>query len=115
MMNIIINNHLFNVLVATTPYQLEKGLMFKDYLPPKSGMLFIFQTSNYYSMWMKNTYIPLDIIFINEEFIIVDLYSCAKPFDLTHISSKKMCKYVLELNCGDISLYEIKIGQKVIF
>jgi uncharacterized protein len=109
-----INNHYFTIYIANTPDQIQKGLMFRTYLPSKTGMLFIFPTVDYYSMWMKNTYIPLDILFIDETFTIVDIYTCAQPLDLTYITSKKKCKYAIELNCGEVFLYKIKVGQNLL-
>ena len=108
-----INNIPFLLKISSSPSELTKGLMYVKHLPELSGMFFVFPSNDYHSIWMKNTYIPLDILFINEDNTIVHTHRCAKPFDLTHITTPKKCRYIIELNCGTLDKYNIKIGDKI--
>jgi uncharacterized membrane protein (UPF0127 family) len=110
---VFINNIPFLLQFASTDKELEKGLMYVKHLPELSGMLFIFPSVDNHSIWMKNTYIPLDILFINDDYTIVHTYQCAKPFDLTGISTPVKCKYIIEINCGIINKFNIKKGDKI--
>ena len=78
------------------------------------GMLFIWKREDYRSFWMKNTSIPLDIIFLNKKYKIVDISYNAKPFSLKPIFSKKKAKYVLELNKGVFDSYKFDLKDKII-
>ncbi len=93
-----------------------KGLMFRENLGENSGMLFIFEDESTQSFWMKNTLIPLDIIFINEGFEIVDIKNAvpctADPCRI--YSSEKPAKFVLEVNSGFAAKNGISIGDKTI-
>jgi uncharacterized membrane protein (UPF0127 family) len=110
---VFINNIPFLLKIVSSQQELKNGLMFTDYIPELSGMLFVFPGSDFYSIWMKNTYIPLDILFINEEYTIVHTHHCAKPFDLTNITTPIKCKYIIEINCGLINKFNIKKGDKI--
>ena len=78
------------------------------------GMLFIWKTEDFRSFWMKNTSIPLDIIFINKTYEIIDISFNAKPFSLKSISSKKKAKYVLELNKGVFDSLKFNLKDTII-
>ena len=108
-----INNNPFNLYIALTEYETQKGLMFIKELNETSGMIFIFDKPQVKHFWMKNTFIPLDILFINEDFKIVNIHKCAQPLDETPISSKIPVKYIIELNCGIVDTYNIKIGDTI--
>jgi len=99
--------------VADSQPELEKGLMFRTNLPENSGMLFVFPKAQIIKMWMKNTLIPLDMVFINDEKIIVHIANNAKPESLEVISSEIAAKYVLELNAGYANSNGLKTGDKV--
>ena len=92
------------------------GLMFRESLPENSGMLFIFPDSSPRSFWMKNTLIPLDIIFIDENFEIIDIKHAvpcrAEPCAL--YKSAKPAKYVLEVNEGFAEKNSVGVGDKII-
>jgi uncharacterized membrane protein (UPF0127 family) len=75
-----------------------KWLMYRDMLWTMSWMLFIFTGEEIRSFWMKNTYIPLDMIFLDNQMNMVSIYTGAKPEDLTPISSIYPAQYVLEVN-----------------
>jgi uncharacterized membrane protein (UPF0127 family) len=109
---ITVGNQTFSVEVATTSQERQRGLMFRESLEPGTGMFFIFEKEDFYGFWMKNTLIPLDIIWINADKKIVDiqtLQACTeKPCD-SHIPSQKAL-YVLEVNAGE---FEGKIGDTI--
>jgi uncharacterized membrane protein (UPF0127 family) len=102
--------------IASTQNERTFGLMERTYLPDKYGMLFIYSEPTYPSLWMKNTYIPLDILFINENGTI-QCIKHGKPLDLTNItcSYDLPSKYVIELLYGTCKKYNIKEGDKLIF
>ncbi len=103
----------FTVELAVTEYEQAKGLMFRKSMPKKQGMLFIYQDEDIRCYWMKNTYIPLDIIFIDSGLTVVDIYRNAKPLDETTIVSRGKAKYVLEINSGEADRCRIKKGTKL--
>jgi uncharacterized membrane protein (UPF0127 family) len=74
-----------------------------------SGMIFLWNDSKIRSFWMKNTYFNLDLFFLNNEGIIVEIYKNAKALDETYISSKKKVKYVIELKSGE---YDFSVGDR---
>ena len=95
--------------------EMSKGLMFREFLDENSGMLFVFGNEDYHSFWMKNTLIPLDIIFISEKLEIVDIIY-AEPCNEDPCSSYrpvKPAKYVLEVNGNFTIENNIKIGNKI--
>ncbi len=90
----------FVVEAALTNPELTRGLMFRNKLGAEEGMLFFFADEAMRSFWMKNTQIPLDIVFINSSFTVVHVHRNAKPMDETAISSQSPAQYVLEVNAG---------------
>ncbi|MBN2301584.1 MAG: DUF192 domain-containing protein [Lentisphaerae bacterium] len=105
----------FEIVVADTPESRERGLMFVRNLPENRGMLFVFQDEEIRSFWMKNTYIPLDIIFISSKGVIVDIKPNAVPLDESPIVSIAPAKYVLEIGGGLATKYHIRAGDSVHF
>lgn len=91
----------------------SKGLMFRKTLCDQCGMLFKFDSPRHASMWMKNTYIPLDIAFITAEGVISDIIQM-EPHDLTPIGSSKLVVYALEMNQGWYAKHQIKVGDKLL-
>ena len=87
--------------------------MFRESLAPLHGMLFIFEKEKYSAFWMKNTHIPLDMLWINKSCEIVSIHEHAIPEDTTPILPSDRASFVLEIPSGDIKRYEFKIGQKV--
>jgi uncharacterized membrane protein (UPF0127 family) len=79
----------------------------------KQGMLFDYKKTNIISLWMHNTYIPLDMIFLDEHFNIVSFNRNAVPHSLTSISSNKPVRYAIELNGNSIDALELQIGQNI--
>lgn len=104
----------FKVEIADTDLKRKTGLQCKTKMELNEGMLFIWKKEDFRSFWMKNTLIPLDIIFLNKMFEIVDIFYNAKPFSLKSISSKKKAKYVLELNEGVFDSYKFYLKDKII-
>ena len=104
-----------NVEIADTPAERTKGLMFRQFLDENSGMLFIFENEDYYGFWMKNTLIPLDIIFIDRDLTIVDIIE-AEPCEeepCESYSTTQYSRYILEVNQGFAARNNIEIGNKV--
>ena len=106
----------FFVEVADTPDEQSRGLMYRSSLEKNHGMLFIFQQEQPLNFYMKNTYIPLDIIFINAEYTIVDIHENVPALQENPlISSSIPSKYALEIASGGISSSGIHVGDKISF
>ena len=90
----------FTVKLAETESQRRHGLMFTPYLPKQQGMLFVFETDAPRQFWMKNTQIPLDMLFFASDGRLVNIVHSAVPFSLTARNSAGPARYVLELNGG---------------
>ena len=97
----------YQVEIVTSPEEQERGLMFRDKLKKKEGMLFIFDSPKKASFWMKNTLISLDLIYIKNNGLIDSIYRDLKPMSLKKIKSKSKVKAVLEIPGGDSKLYGI--------
>ena len=104
----------FNVELADTDMKRKTGLQCKKQLKENEGMLFIWKSEDLRYFWMKNTKFYLDIIFINSDFEIVDIYFNAKPFSLLNISSSRKAQYVLEINEGVFENFDLMIGDKLL-
>lgn len=104
-----------NAEIADDDKEIMKGLMFRERLDETAGMLFIFDDERYQTFWMKNTLIPLDIIFINSNFEIVDVKNAVpcKESPCALYKSSKPAKYVLEVNGNFTVRNSIKIGDKI--
>jgi len=103
----------FSVEVATTQQQQEQGLMFRQSLPADAGMLFDFGTTQPAAFWMKNTLIPLDMLFIAADGHIADIHERAVPLSEATIYSKVPVRAVLGLNGGTVSRLGIHLGDVV--
>ena len=90
----------FDVYLATNPEQQRRGLMFVRNMPEDTGMLFIYQGEQTRSMWMKNTYIPLDMVFARADGTVTNVIADAVPHTLQSNTSSEPARYVLELNAG---------------
>jgi uncharacterized membrane protein (UPF0127 family) len=100
-----------DIEVADDSYRRAKGLMYRDSLPYKAGMLFIYEQPQLLSFWMKNTYISLDIIFADENMQIVTIHKNTKPLSEQRILSYRDSMYVIEVNAGFCDKQNIKIGD----
>lgn len=105
----------FTIEIADTPKAREVGLMFRKELPDNAGMLFIFEAQDDHHFWMKNTYLPLDMIFIDETMTVVGIVHRAAPETLTSRGVGKPSRYVLEINGGLAKREGIIEGAKVTF
>ncbi len=110
---VVINAHILTVEVADTDKKRRKGLMGRSFLEQDAGMLFVFETPQIVSFWMKNTSIPLSIAFINEDYEIIQIEDML-PYDVVNIhKSKTNVRYALEVNQGWFDKNNIKIGDKI--
>lgn len=105
--------HAFRVEVAADPESQERGLMFRREMAPDAGMLFDFHTPQMQYFWMKNTILPLDMIFIRENGTISSIAPNAVPFSTTTIPSLEPIRAVLELNGGRAAALGIEPDQVV--
>ena len=103
----------FNIAIADDKNKKMYGLMNLHKLPQDYGMLFPFYRNQIVLMWMKNTHIPLDMIFIGADNKIANIQLNAKPYSLEIISSEIEVDKVLEVNAGMVKKLGIKVGQKV--
>jgi hypothetical protein len=106
--------HVFHVEIVTTPEQMAQGLMYRKSLAPDAGMLFDYGRPQPASFWMKNTLIPLDMIFIGADGRIVNIHERAVPHSLDPIPSAGPVRAVLEVNGGTASRLGIKPGDRVL-
>ena len=109
------SEYIFNVEVAETASERSRGLMYREQLKQNEGMLFIYPERQIIKMWMKNTFIPLDMIFIDENGKIIKIIKMTTPKDLTPIGPEVKLKSVLEINGGLTSYLNINIGDKIIY
>ncbi|MEK6936478.1 MAG: DUF192 domain-containing protein [Nanoarchaeota archaeon] len=122
---ICFENNCFLVETADTMAERENGLMNRDFLNENQGMLFIFEEKGIYPFWMKDTLIPLDIIWINSENKAVFIKENAQPCNLFEkklyqkecevFQNEEKAKYVLEINAGKVKELGIKIEDKAEF
>jgi hypothetical protein len=105
--------HRFTVEVARTPEQQRQGLMHRRELAADRGMLFVHETSRVATMWMKNTYIPLDMLFIKRDGRIVHIAERTTPHSLQAISAGQPVRGVLELRGGSADRLDIAVGDRV--
>jgi uncharacterized protein len=105
--------HVFSVEMATTEEEKTTGLMYRKELPEGKGMLFDFSPEQEVSMWMKNTYIPLDMIFIRADGRILRVAENTEPMSTKIIPSRGLAKGVLEVVAGTAQKYGIQPGDRV--
>ena len=104
--------------LAATPEDRAKGLMYRETLADYAGMLFVYETEENICFWMKNTYIPLDIIFIDENSTVINIEEAVVQKDvsdeeLIRYCSERPAKWVLEINQGLCRFFGITTGVKV--
>ena len=105
----------FDIYLALSPQQLRRGLMFVRELDPWTGMLFAYPSEDIHSMWMKNTYIPLDMVFARRDGTVSSVARDTVPRSLESISSREPVSYVLELNAGTTERLSIDAGSRMIW
>ena len=104
----------FDVYLAITQAQQRRGLMFVRDLPEWTGMLFLYERAGIRSIWMKNTYIPLDILFARRDGTVSSIWPDAEPLSLKSMPAIEPVNFVLELNAGTAERIGIKVGSKFI-
>lgn len=103
----------FTIELALTPAEQQKGLMFREDMPEMHGMLFVFGSEDVRSFWMKNTLIPLDILFIEKTGRIQHIHPMAKPLDESMVTSGKPSYAVLEINGGMADKLGLDVGDYI--
>jgi len=99
--------------VARTPEELERGLMFRERLAPGTGMLFVFSESAEHAFWMKNTLVPLDMIFVDEGGTVVGVVERAEPLSTALRGVGKPSRQVLEVPGGWAAEHGVRPGDRV--
>ncbi len=105
--------HAFKVEIAADEAARERGLMYRRFMPADRGMLFEFDREAPVAFWMKNTYIPLDMIFIARDGSVTRIAADAEPLSEALVPSGGPCAAVLELNGGIAARIGLKVGDKV--
>ncbi|HZF37020.1 MAG TPA: DUF192 domain-containing protein [Candidatus Angelobacter sp.] len=105
----------FAVELAVTSDQRQQGLMFRERLPAGAGMLFLYPAARPVAMWMKNTLIPLDMLFIGDDGRILHIAERTIPGSTATISSMQPARAVLELNGGSAARLHIQVGDRVLY
>lgn len=103
----------YDVEVARSSDERSQGLMFRRDFPKKRAMLFVFPRSQYISMWMQNTPLPLDMVFVDKKGRVASITTGAVPFSTDIISSSVNVNYVIELNAGQVGEKSIAVGDHV--
>jgi len=109
-------NHKITILKRfNTKQEQSNGLMFRKIpLPENSGALFVYDKPTLLNFWMKNTFIPLDILFLDNNYKIVGIYENLQPHTLHRRSSKIKVMYAIEMNGGAVNKNKMKINDHVI-
>jgi uncharacterized membrane protein (UPF0127 family) len=103
------------VEVARTADEQRRGLMFREHLDADAGMLFVYDRAQPLTFWMRNTYIPLDMIFIKDDLTVLGVVENAEPQTDTSRSVPGLSQYVLEVNAGYAREHGIGAGTRVRF
>ena len=106
--------HDFDIELALSQAQMSQGLMFRRQMAPDAGMLFYHQRDVVATMWMRNTFLPLDMLFVDAEGRIVHIAERTVPQPLTTISAGRPVRAVLELNAGTVRRLAIKTGDRLV-
>ena len=106
-------NAVFVAEIASDDESRAKGLMHRTHLPDCSGMWFDFGNPKVVAMWMRDTFIPLDIIFVGSDFRVLSIFENADPLSDSLIKSPQATQYVLEINAGEAVQNNLAVGQQV--
>ncbi len=107
-------SHQFTVEIAETERQLARGLMGRQSLAVDAGMLFIYSRPRRAAMWMKDTLLPLDMLFVGEDGTIINIIERTMPMSLATLRSINPVRAVLEVNAGTVARLGIKPGNRVV-
>jgi hypothetical protein len=108
-----IQGHGFEVEVARTAEERQRGLMDRSAIPERGGMLFVFPESDYRAFWMKDTSLPLSLAFISSTGMILEIHRM-EPFSLERVESRSPAKYALEVRRGVFEELGITAGDRVL-
>ncbi len=103
----------FAVEVADTPMARAKGLMFRETLAPDAGMFFVYEQSKTVQFWMKNTRLPLDMLFFDRAGVLTRIHANARPEDATPIFGGSDIRFVLEINAGRAEALGLAPGARL--
>ena len=111
-----IRRHLFEAWRADSPRTREQGFMFVEdrEVRPDQAMIFVYETPQYVAMWMKNTLLPLDMLFVDEHGCVVTIRQNAKPGSLAQIESRVPVALVVELKAGTVAAQGMAVGDRVL-
>lgn len=104
-----------DIEIADTDFDVQTGLMYRNSMENNQGMLFVFDDEIERFFYMKNTKIPLDLIYINASKSIVSFQKNAQPFDESSLPSNAPAKYVLEINAGLVDTWGVSVGDSITF
>lgn len=104
-----------DIEIADTDFDIQTGLMYRNTMAQNQGMLFVFNDTQKRYFYMKNTRIPLDIIYIDDKKKIVSFQKNAIPFDESSLPSNVPAKYVLEVNAGFVDTKAIRVGDRITY
>ncbi len=104
-----------NIEISDTDFDIQTGLMYRNSMENNQGMLFVFDNETERFFYMKNTKIPLDLIYINTNRNIVSFQKHAKPFDESSLPSNAPAQYVLEVNSGLVDTWNLSVGDSITF
>ena len=105
----------FDIYLALDGQQQRRGLMFVRKMPARTGMLFVYADEDYHSMWMKNTYIPLDMVFARRDGTVANVVSDTVPLSEKSVGSSEPVSFVLELNAGTARRLSIDADSRLIW
>jgi len=105
----------FDIYLAVSREQTRRGLMFVHELPLMTGMLFVYRDDGYHSMWMKNTFIPLDMVFVRSDGTVSSVIRSTEPQSLRSNSAIEPVRYVLELNAGVTERFSIDSNSRFLW
>ena len=106
-------SHVVRVEIAETEAARRTGLMHRKSMDPDAGMLFVWGRPMMISMWMKNTYIPLDMLFLSARGVVTRIAENTEPHSLAPVRSGAPVLGVLELNAGSVERFAIKVGDRI--
>ena len=106
--------HVFDAWRADTDETRAQGLMFVEHLTPEQAMVFVYDPPQSVSMWMRNTYIPLDMLFADAAGCIVNIAANTTPLSLESIAGVKPVAYVVEVAAGTAAARGITVGDRIV-
>lgn len=109
----VLGGETFRVEVARTAEQKRQGLMFRESIGPREGMIFIYDTDQHLAFWMKDTIIPLTLVFLSKDGEILQV-EYLKPFSLKTVISERAARYGLELPEGVLEELGLEVGDQVL-